>query len=224
MKTMNLNVIKNLGSKVPFGGGEKSEETVSHVIHGKTLNPYICSTYQESSEGDMLVVYQDKASVAQQYRRAIAALDLDEADSNSLQNFYALDTFRAQLEKHVTKTKLWNYAPQQRADVKQARSFLQNILTLEIPYGETLLVSADEMEAFLADEAQCFGVAEYYYCTREQSLLDPIRHQAARIGHTLEQGVEHFITEPVHRVQHLAENAIEKVPSPTIPSIQLLSA
>ena len=224
MKTIDLNVIKDLGSKVPFAGGEKTEETLSHFVQGTRLDPYVCSAEQKGTEGDMMLVYQDRASVAQQYRQAIAMLDLNEADTRYLQNFDAIDTFRTQLEKQIDKTKLWNYAPQQREDVKKARTFLKNILSVEIPYGETVFVPAEEMEEFLADEVQCFGVAEYYYCTREQSLLDPVRHQAARIGHTLEQGVEHFITEPVHRVQHLAENVIEKIPSPTIPHIQLQSA
>jgi len=66
------------------------------------------------------------------YQKAIRALDLDEQEEKKFLDLTQLNTFRTQLEKRLKKTKLWNYAPDQREAVGSARSQLQDLLGITV--------------------------------------------------------------------------------------------
>jgi hypothetical protein len=153
---------------------------------------------------EMRVVYQDEASIARQYTDAIRTLDLSEGETACYLELDRLATFRPALEHRLEKTKLWNYAPDQREDVKTARSFLTLFLAVDIPYGQTVYVPREETEGFLEDEACMLGVAEYH----------PAHKTLPQMGEALEQRIESLVAEPVHKVQHLAESVIDKIPNP----------
>ncbi len=225
MKTMDVNPLKKLGEKVPFVGEQKTEEVRTDPLSGVTLRPHVIQADEAAQEGDMMVVYHSREAMLEQYRRAIRALDLNETEQEHLLDPDRLDTFRQALEYRLEKTKLWNYAPEQREEVKAARAFLQTFLRADIPYAETLFVPGDEMEAFLADETLRFGAEEYYYCVNGSGLdLGYLRERVSELGHELEERIEALIFEPVHHVQQLGERAIGKIPSATIPQIRLMSA
>ncbi len=69
--------------------------------------------------------------VRSQYLRAIEALELDPKERERFLRMEQLDRFRGQLEARLRKTKLWNYAPEQRDSVKEARAYLQAVLGIE---------------------------------------------------------------------------------------------
>ena len=225
MKPIDNETLNALREKVPFIGHEKEEEVRVDTNSGTVLHPYTLSSETSAHAGDMMVVYHTRHAVADQYRQAIRALDLGETEAERFSDFDRLESFRSALEHRLDKTKLWHYAPDQRDEVKAARSFLRTLLTAEIPYGETLFVPEDETETFLADEANRLGVKEYYYCVEEGgSHLDHARETVSGIGHRIEERVERLVTGPIHRVQHLAESVIDAIPDPIDGRIRLMSA
>jgi len=68
------------------------------------------------------------------YEEAIQMLDLSESEQALYLQVDQLDQFRLRLENRLRKTKLWNYAPEQREQVKAARACLQALLGFEIAY------------------------------------------------------------------------------------------
>ena len=223
MKAMDTETLKTLREMMPsFTSEHKKEESVRiDAATGTVLHPHILHKDEAASEGDMMVVYQSRSAVADRYREAIRALDLKEAEAERFLDFDRLETFRRALEYRLDKAKLWNYAPDQRDEVKAARTFLKTLLATEIPYGETVFVPKEEIETFLADEANRFGVEAYYYCLQESlPHLDQARETVAQLGHRIET----LMTEPIHKVQHLAEAVITKIPDPIDTRIRLMSA
>jgi len=78
---------------------------------------------------------QERNSLSsEQYQQALEALDLDEREKALYMDRTQLDRFRSQLEQRLSRTKLWNYAPDQRDAVKEARARLQEMLGLEISF------------------------------------------------------------------------------------------
>ncbi len=215
MKTMDLNPLKKLGEKVPFVGEQKAEEIRIDPLSGVTLRPHLIEPDEAAQEGDMMVIYRTREAMADQYREAIRVLDLKESEEERFLDFDQIETFRKALAHRLERIKLWNYAPEQREEVKTARAFLRTFLRAKIPYAETLLVPVDEMEAFLADETLRFGAEEYYYCVNEAGLdQGHLRERVSKLGEELK--------EPMQHIQHLGERVIEKIPYPTIPQIRLM--
>jgi len=221
MKSIDVETLKTLREKMPFAGEHKEEQVRIDSATGTVLHPHLLHKDDTAAEGDMMVVYQSRRAIADQYRQAIRALDLNETEEERFLDFDHLETFRSALSYRLDKTKLWNYAPDQRDDVKAARTFLKTLLSTEIPYGETLFVPEEEIETFLAEETNRFGVEEYYYCLQDSVLhLDQAREAVAEFGHRIET----LMTEPIHKVQHLAETVIEKIPDPIDNHFHLMSA
>lgn len=84
--------------------------------------------------GDTSPSSTEVSDTFRQYRQAIEALDLNENEKVLYLEISQMDRFRLQLETRLRKTKLWNYAPEQRDTVKEARAFLQEMLGLEMSY------------------------------------------------------------------------------------------
>lgn len=74
------------------------------------------------------------ADTLHRYREAIEALDLNEKENALYMDYDQMDRFRLQLETRLRKTKLWNYTPGQRDEVKEARAYLQNLLGVSASY------------------------------------------------------------------------------------------
>ena len=90
-----------------------------------TTFPFIDSVFAE----------RNKASgTIGSYEEAIQMLDLSESEQNLYLQVDQLDRFRLRLENRLRKTKLWNFAPEQREQVKAARAYLQAFLGFEMAY------------------------------------------------------------------------------------------
>jgi hypothetical protein len=159
----------------------------------------------------MRVIYADRETVARQYREAILALDMDEKKTVQYCEMDRVANFRSELEAQLRKTKLWDYAPEQREAVKAARTFLTHFLDAEIPYGETQFVPCDEAEAFLEDEVRMLGVESYQ---------PAIGHRIAQAGQSVEHRLETLARKPLHALHDFSENMRETLVSP----VALLSA
>jgi len=77
---------------------------------------------------------QEKTLSRDAYRHAIQALDLDTNEETFFSDPDNLDLFRSQLIKRLKKTKLWNYPPEKRDAVKDARAQLQSFLGVDVLY------------------------------------------------------------------------------------------
>jgi hypothetical protein len=159
----------------------------------------------------MRVIYADQETVARQYREAILALDMDEKKTVRYCEMDRVANFRSELEAQLRKTKLWNYAPEQREAVKAARTFLTHFLATEIPYGETQFVPCDEAEAFLEDEVRMLGVLSYQ---------SAIQHRIVHAGQSVEHRLETLARKPFHALRDLSESVRETIAAP----VALLSA
>jgi hypothetical protein len=216
MKTIDTKALKAMSRRVLFVGSEDDGKSLTHEPTGTILHPQACAHNDKANPGDIIVAYHTKNEMARQYLRAINALDLDEDLYEQFGDFDRIDTNREALKRRLAKTKLWHYAPEQRKAVKEARHFLSTLMVSDIPYGETLIVSREEMESFLEDETHRLGVSEYAYCQEETT---PIHFGQAKevlghIGQSLEHPIETLVANPLHAMHHFVENVIEKIPSP----------
>jgi hypothetical protein len=93
-------------------------------------------------------------------------LDIEnEAEENIYLKIENLDSFKGMLINRLEKTKLWNYSPDIRGDVKRARNFLRDFLKYDVSYGYSVLVPAVEAEAFMTNEKNIFGIRSCKYHT-----------------------------------------------------------
>jgi len=225
MKPIDNKTLSTLREKIPFAADKTEEALHSDAPDGIVLQPYTLQAEDPAGEGDLMVIYHTRETMERRYREAIRALELQEAEAERFGEPEQLEHFGRALEKRLDKVKLWHYAPEQRDEVKAARTFLRNFLSAEIPYGERRFIPADERESFWVDAASRFGVEGYYHChaTREQP-LEQVRETIVQAGHRFEERLERLVTGPIHRVQHLAESVIDAIPDPIDGRVHLMSA
>jgi len=207
MKHITFNPIETLREHLP-GHRVDAHAIVEHASSGVVLYPRpLDEQTSDAQVGDLIVQYADAEALASQYRRAVRALELDEAIEARYLDLDRLESFQDDLKRQLTKVKLWNYAPQKRDDVRAARLFLRHYLNQTIPYGTMRTVHADEMEAFLMDEACRFGVARYYYAVEPASALhlsDAVEGIVA-LGKAAETQVESTLKQTLKSAQHLTD-------------------
>ncbi len=225
MKPIDNETLNALREKIPFAASKTDEAPRFNTPDGIVLQPYILQAEDPAGEGDLMVVYHTWETMKRRYDEAIRALELQEAEAERFGEPERLKTFHRALEKRLDKVKLWHYAPEQRDEVKAARTFLRSFLSVEIPYGEKRFIPADERESFWADAANRFGVEGYYHCLAAKTQpLEQVQGTIVQAGHRIEERVERLLTGPIHRVQHLAESVIDAIPDPIDGRIRLMSA
>jgi hypothetical protein len=94
-----------------------------------TDTPFIQPAFRHADSPESLAA-EERA----RYWEAIRALDLDPQEEEQFLAFGELDTFRDRLARRLSRTKLWDYAPDQRDAVKEARNYLQDFIGVEISY------------------------------------------------------------------------------------------
>jgi len=173
--------------------------------------------------GDLKVVYADYDTMAARYAQAIRALDLDEAEEARFLDLDRFESFRRSLERRLRKTKLWDYAPDRRDEVKAAREFLEAWMHARIPYGETVWIPEDERESFWADGSRQLGV-ESYALRPHRLEIERVSERVSQLSHELEDWVGARIIAPTQRVRHLGERAAEAVLPARLRDVRLLRA
>jgi hypothetical protein len=90
-------------------------------------NDFIHTTFTGNVSNDFS--YEE---VLKRYQEAIRALDLDADEEQRFLAYNQLESFRKELQKRLERTKLWNYSPDQRDAVKEARAYLQDLLNTSV--------------------------------------------------------------------------------------------
>ncbi len=123
-----------------------------------------CQVEEGCNNGDIEIIYHTRESLVEMYVDSIFALDIEnEAEENMYLKVEDIDQFKGALISRLEKTKLWNYPPDVRNDVKKARDFLKGFMQYDVTYGISMLVPASEAEAFMADEKNRFGIRSCKY-------------------------------------------------------------
>jgi len=151
-----------------------------------------CISSPNCHEGDMLVVYMDKHEVAKLYHGALKTLDLPEKIYDRLYDFEMFEQHRTELTKQLKKIKLWNYPPDTREDVRKARQYLHDLLDIGVPFGESMIISADEIDEFVSDERRQFGVYTVtdVNVTHEHHYADKLKQVTHTAWHQVEEQKE----------------------------------
>jgi 23S rRNA A2030 N6-methylase RlmJ len=84
----------------------------------------------------MFVRKEQTDATLEHYREAIRALDMEPEEEAQFQVYQENDRFRHCLKRRLDKTRLWDYHPQQRDAVKQARAYLQQLIGVELSFHQ----------------------------------------------------------------------------------------
>ncbi len=210
MNTIDWNALKDLGkSSLPFGIGTQEDAVIVHAPSGTLLYPWSGSDDVPGAPGDMLVTYWDQAETTRRFHQAIRALDLDTGEEAVYLEQVMDDTLRVRLARRLEQIKLWNHPPMRRDAIKNARTFLKQYVTQNVPHGKTRHVPQEEIDAFLGDPSARFGVAAYYYRTGK-----PTQQAAERIAalkHAAEERIATWASDSLTAVKKVGEEMVEKV-------------
>jgi len=112
------------------------------------------------------VTYHTKEYLDQKYKRYLEVLEMKPMMSEIfIKKAKDPDASEALLDR-LDKIKLWNFAPQKRDEIKEAREFVKNCITTDIPYGQTIYIENDDIDGFLDKSNNLFGVKSYEYQTK----------------------------------------------------------